>query len=242
MHVAVIGHGPIGAAAARHLAAAGHRVSLIGPPEPVSKARHQGPFASHYDEGRIVRVLDHSSLWTTIKSASIARFATIEAAVGHPLLLPGGRDDGRCRRRTADAGRRPGASGAVGGRRTAGRRRAETSFPLLPLSRRLGRPVRAAGRLAEPAPADCRADRLRAGDGRRTDPRDRHRSGRDRGWRSAGHAAPQPDGGSRRDHRRRLRPRTHRRAAAGRGLCPHPAVRRNRPGRGAADWPACRRW
>jgi sarcosine oxidase len=82
MHVAVVGHGLIGAAAARHLALAGHRVTLIGPAEPADKSRHAGPFASHYDEGRIARVLDHSELWTRIKSASMARFREIEAASG----------------------------------------------------------------------------------------------------------------------------------------------------------------
>jgi sarcosine oxidase len=82
MHVAVIGHGLIGAATARHLAEAGHRVTLIGPGEPADKTTHQGPFASHYDEGRIARVLDHSTLWTRIKGASMARFRAIEAASG----------------------------------------------------------------------------------------------------------------------------------------------------------------
>jgi sarcosine oxidase len=81
MHIAVIGHGLIGAATARHLAHAGHRVTLIGPPEPPDKTG-PGPFASHYDEGRIVRALDHSGLWTRIKSASISRFREIEAASG----------------------------------------------------------------------------------------------------------------------------------------------------------------
>lgn len=82
MHVAVVGHGLIGAATARHLALAGHRVTLIGPGEPADKTRHPGPFASHYDEGRIARVLDHSTLWARIKAASMARFREIEAASG----------------------------------------------------------------------------------------------------------------------------------------------------------------
>jgi sarcosine oxidase len=85
MHIAVIGHGLIGAATARHLAHAGHRVTVIGPPEPRDKTG-PGPFASHYDEGRIVRALDHSGLWTRIKSASIARFREIEAASGIPFF------------------------------------------------------------------------------------------------------------------------------------------------------------
>jgi len=58
MHIAVIGRGLIGSAAARHLAKAGHAVTLIGPDEPADRKAHRGVFASHYDEGRITRALD----------------------------------------------------------------------------------------------------------------------------------------------------------------------------------------
>lgn len=79
MVIAVIGRGLIGAAAARHLAKAGHEVLLIGPPEPADKARHTGVFASHYDEGRITRALDPWPFWSRVSRAAIARYGEIEA-------------------------------------------------------------------------------------------------------------------------------------------------------------------
>lgn len=82
MVIAVIGAGMIGAAAARHLAQAGHAVVLIGPPEPQDKATHPGVFASHYDEGRITRALDPWPFWSRASQASIARYHQIEADSG----------------------------------------------------------------------------------------------------------------------------------------------------------------
>lgn len=82
MRIAVIGRGLIGSAAARHLARAGHTVTLIGPDEPEQKATHQGVFASHYDEGRITRGLDPAPFWSRVSRASIARYREIEAASG----------------------------------------------------------------------------------------------------------------------------------------------------------------
>ncbi|MCR8725953.1 FAD-dependent oxidoreductase [Frigidibacter sp. ROC022] len=76
MRIAVVGNGPVGAAAARHLSASGQQVVLIGPPEGA------GYFASHHDQGRLVRALDHSPFWCRIKTASIARFRQIESASG----------------------------------------------------------------------------------------------------------------------------------------------------------------
>lgn len=82
MKLAVIGAGLIGAAAARHLAGQGLDVTLIGPGEPSDPATHTGPFASHYDEGRITRGLDPDLFWSRASRASLARYADIEAASG----------------------------------------------------------------------------------------------------------------------------------------------------------------
>jgi sarcosine oxidase len=82
MRIAVIGRGLVGAAAARHLARAGHDVVLIGPGEPVRIADHPGVFASHYDEGRITRSLDPDPFWSAVSRASIARYGEIEAQGG----------------------------------------------------------------------------------------------------------------------------------------------------------------
>ena len=82
MRIAVVGRGLIGAAAARHLARAGHDVALIGPSEPLDLATHRGVFASHYDEGRITRALDGDPFWSRVSRASIARYAEIEREGG----------------------------------------------------------------------------------------------------------------------------------------------------------------
>jgi len=90
MHVAVIGRGPIGSAAAKYLAAAGHRVTLIGPDEPTHRAGHTGVFGCHYDEGRITRALDADPFWSAVNRASIARYRGIEAALGLPFFAETG--------------------------------------------------------------------------------------------------------------------------------------------------------
>jgi sarcosine oxidase len=80
--VAVIGRGLMGSAAARHLAEAGRDVGLIGPDEPADRARHAGVFGSHYDSGRIARILDPQLLWARMAERAIHRFRDQEAASG----------------------------------------------------------------------------------------------------------------------------------------------------------------
>lgn len=80
--IAVIGMGLIGSAALRHLALEFPDLSVcgIGPDEPPNRKTHDGVFASHYDQGRITRVLDPSPLWGALARESIARYRLIEAA------------------------------------------------------------------------------------------------------------------------------------------------------------------
>lgn len=80
--VIVIGKGLMGAAAARHLSAENARVALIGPDEPLDRATHQGVFGSHYDEGRITRILDPDPIWGVLAQRSIARYRDIEEKSG----------------------------------------------------------------------------------------------------------------------------------------------------------------
>ena len=82
--IAIIGAGMMGAAALRHLRAdfPQLRVCAIGPAEPAERKSHRGVFASHYDQGRITRVLDPSPLWGQMARDSIAQYPLIEAASG----------------------------------------------------------------------------------------------------------------------------------------------------------------
>lgn len=86
MVIAVVGRGMIGSAAARHLAKAGQDVILVGTSEPADKAKHDGVFASHYDEGRITRSLDPYPFWSRVSRESIARYGQIEAESGVPFF------------------------------------------------------------------------------------------------------------------------------------------------------------
>lgn len=81
---AVIGRGMIGSAAARHLAEAGLSVVLAGPGEPAPEDRQRwtGPFASHFDEGRITRIGDADPVWAAVAARSIERYPDIEQRSG----------------------------------------------------------------------------------------------------------------------------------------------------------------
>lgn len=82
--IAVVGKGLIGSAAARHLTASfpALKICVIGPDEPQNRKAHMGVFASHYDQGRITRILDPSPLWGHLARESIAQYPIIEAASG----------------------------------------------------------------------------------------------------------------------------------------------------------------
>ncbi|MBB4185502.1 NAD(P)/FAD-dependent oxidoreductase [Sinorhizobium terangae] len=78
----VVGKGMMGAAAARHLAAAGASVALIGPDEPEDWASHGGVFASHYDNARITRTIDEDPVWARLARRSIDRYPAIAGESG----------------------------------------------------------------------------------------------------------------------------------------------------------------
>ncbi len=80
--VAVIGNGMIGAAASRYLSAVGLRVAAIGPGEPEEWKSHQGVFASHYDQGRITRIIDPDPIWGVLGKRSLAAYAALEEESG----------------------------------------------------------------------------------------------------------------------------------------------------------------
>ena len=82
LDVAVIGNGLIGAAATRYLSAAGLRVAGIGPGEPQNWQSHQGVFASHYDQGRITRIIDPDPVWGLLGKRSIEVYRDLEGESG----------------------------------------------------------------------------------------------------------------------------------------------------------------
>lgn len=98
--LAVIGLGLIGSGAVRHAvssapsstgssstgssggASGGVSVVGIGPAEPVDWRAHRGPFASHYDSGRITRRIDARREWAVLASRSISQYPLIEQRSG----------------------------------------------------------------------------------------------------------------------------------------------------------------
>lgn len=80
--IAVVGLGMIGAGALRHTSLAGVEVVGIGPAEPVASATHAGPFASHYDSGRITRRIDDRIEWAVLAGRSIDEYPAIADASG----------------------------------------------------------------------------------------------------------------------------------------------------------------
>ena len=63
---------------------------LIGPDEPAVRADHHDVFGSHYDEGRIYRILDSDPIWARLAERSIARYAEIAAQSGITFQEPAG--------------------------------------------------------------------------------------------------------------------------------------------------------
>lgn len=88
--VAVVGGGLIGSAAARHLAEAGHKVVAVAPGEPADWTSHEGPFASHYDSGRITRIMAGDPVWAELAARSIGRYRGIAARSGIDFHTPCG--------------------------------------------------------------------------------------------------------------------------------------------------------
>jgi sarcosine oxidase len=83
MHrIIVIGRGMIGSATSRHLAKIIDGVALVGPDEPQDRAAHDGVFGSHYDEGRMTRVVDPHPAWSVTAKRSIERYSDLEASSG----------------------------------------------------------------------------------------------------------------------------------------------------------------
>lgn len=97
-NIAIVGAGLFGSAAARHLSKTHDDVVLVGPSEPKNPGTHDGVFASHYDQTRLVRGVDPDINWALLAKHSIARFRELESVsgirfyhdVGYMMVTPGG--------------------------------------------------------------------------------------------------------------------------------------------------------
>ena len=79
IELAVVGGGPIGAAAARHAAERGIEVVLVAAPRGTGD---RALYSSHDDAARITRVLDGNRIWARMAKAAIARYRDIERRSG----------------------------------------------------------------------------------------------------------------------------------------------------------------
>ena len=67
--VIIVGKGLMGAAAARHLATQGANIVVIGPDEPTDLNKAT-VFSSHYDQGRLQRIVGRNEVWTRLNIES----------------------------------------------------------------------------------------------------------------------------------------------------------------------------
>ena len=85
-------------------------MTLVGPGEPANYGDSEGPFASHFDQGRVTRISAFAEPWATWAKASIDRYAEIAAQSGIAFHDPVGlvvmADDAQS---AADIGRAHGA-------------------------------------------------------------------------------------------------------------------------------------
>ncbi|MFT5196556.1 MAG: sarcosine oxidase [Cellvibrionaceae bacterium] len=78
----VIGKGMIGSAAGRYLSQTNSNIALVGPDEPENWQAHNGVFASHYDQGRITRILDTDLIWGRLAQMAQDAYPEIESQSG----------------------------------------------------------------------------------------------------------------------------------------------------------------
>jgi sarcosine oxidase len=77
----IIGKGLMGAAAAKYLSSRGQNIAVIGPDEPsdVSKAT---VYSSHYDQGRLQRIVGRDETWTRLNIESAKAYPQLQDETG----------------------------------------------------------------------------------------------------------------------------------------------------------------
>ncbi len=78
----VIGKGLIGSAAAKYIVQTGMQTALIGPDEPTGDMSTTTVFASHYDQGRVQRLIGIDPVWTRLNQQSAEAYAQLEKESG----------------------------------------------------------------------------------------------------------------------------------------------------------------
>jgi len=87
---AIIGKGLVGSATARYLSRGEGSVVVIGPDEPPNPGLHRGVFSSHYDQGRITRLIGRDSVYSKLAELAIEQYANIEDSSGVRFHFPVG--------------------------------------------------------------------------------------------------------------------------------------------------------
>ena len=86
----VVGNGMFGSAAARYLSQESKDVAVIGPGEPKDELTHDGVYASHYDERRLVRLLGRSKIGSDIGRMAMDNYRMLEEKSGILFYEPVG--------------------------------------------------------------------------------------------------------------------------------------------------------
>lgn len=79
--VIVVGKGLMGAAAAKYLAMQGADIAVIGADEPVD-VNKATVFSSHYDQGRLQRIVGRDEVWTRLNIESTKAYPSLQERTG----------------------------------------------------------------------------------------------------------------------------------------------------------------
>lgn len=85
----VVGKGLIGAAAAKYLALTGQRIAVIGADEPAD-VHSATVYASHYDQGRVQRIVGRDEVWTRLNTESASVYPQLQSETGIDFHYPVG--------------------------------------------------------------------------------------------------------------------------------------------------------
>jgi glycine/D-amino acid oxidase-like deaminating enzyme len=79
--VIVIGNGMMGSAAAKYLSMTGKTIACIGAPENLD-VNQSHVYSSHYDQGRVQRLIDQDLVWSTLNAESVKCYPQLQRDSG----------------------------------------------------------------------------------------------------------------------------------------------------------------